>query len=102
VIDSADQPPTGTTARPFPDGFTHIGTVYSNFDHGLDTDVADRLAAEDGTAAEHCAWHFHGDVWREGTRWYNYIMRHQSHVATIEGDSCLDVIDQANDRFGRA
>ncbi len=83
-----------------PTKIENLGHVYSNFDHELDEEIAARLANEDGTAAEHSAWEFHGDIWREGERWFNLIMCHHCHVATIEADTLRDVIDQANAEFG--
>ena len=77
-------------------------TVYSNFDHRLDVDVARHLENHPGeVSAQHAAWNFCGYVWREPDgRWVDQVWQYHAPVEDITGDAIESVIEQAIERFG--
>lgn len=79
-----------------------LGTVYSNFDHRLDDDLAKKLEEKSGKAfARHAAWNFCGYVWHADGQWHNetWTYGHPAHV--FVGESVQNVVEQACDQHGR-
>ena len=74
-------------------------SIYSNFDHVLCADVEAEVA-RGGVFARHHAWNFNARVWCDGGRWYSEVWQYGSVVATLEGESACDVIEQANAEYG--
>lgn len=74
--------------------------IYSNCDGVLNTAVVAELESNDMLCAFHAGWNFCGYVWFAGGRWHEQVWQYGEPVAQLEGDGPLDVIGQANDRFG--
>jgi len=79
--------------------FEDIGEVYSNFDHELNKDIAEKLKTGEYHAC-HSAWNFHGRiVYVDG----KYIERVRSYCSTVGfylGKDILAVIDMTNKLHG--
>lgn len=80
--------------RMIPDG------VYTNADHTVDEDVIGQLQGDEGLVAQHSAWDFCGYVYKRGDIWVEEVWQHKALVEVLEGSSPMDVIDQANTRYG--
>ena len=49
-----------------------LDTVYSNFDHLLDEEIAKQLESNSGKVyAQHAAWDFCGYIWHDDGKWYD-------------------------------
>jgi len=77
-----------------------IGTVVSNFDHVLDSDIENQLKANETTYAKHPALEFHGVVWYENGRCFEAIRRYCVYQCTFEGADVGEVTRLANEEFG--
>ncbi|WP_280319973.1 hypothetical protein [Nocardia wallacei] len=77
-------------------------SVYSNFDHQLDSDVVRELSAAPGElCAQHAAYSFCGYVWMlPDGRWVDQVWRYRTPVADYVGDTIEAVIAEANDNHG--
>jgi len=77
-------------------------SVYSNYDHRLDADVAQHLENHPGEVfAQHAAWNFCGYVWRQPDgRWVDQVWQWNAPVEDIFGDTIEDVIRTANEGYG--
>lgn len=87
-------------AKPPPDETDE--SVYSNFDHRLEADVAAELERRPGeVCAQHAAWNFCGYIWRmPDGRWIDQVWHHGSPVRDIIGDTLREVIEDASDSYG--
>lgn len=74
-----------------PDG-EHPDNIYSNFDHELDTAVAERMKHCPGEYAPHPAWNFHGRIWYKDGRWREQVWVHGAPRAEYESESIKDLI----------
>ena len=85
-----------------PEHLEEIGDVYSNCDHVLDESVAARVAKGEGVGA-HTAWNFFGSVWfdQESATFLEEVWRYKNPVALLKGETIKDVIEQANEKYGR-
>lgn len=76
-------------------------SVYSNFDHMLEDDVVKELELSPGECfARHAAWDFNGSIWTDGKQWFEEVWVHGSLVETLTGDKPMDVIEEANRKYG--
>lgn len=82
-----------------PENLKDLGSVYSNFDHEMDPAVEAQLANGDGSAT-HPAWNYHGQIWKDGDRFFELVRRFGVPVEVFEGESVADVVAQAVEEFG--
>jgi hypothetical protein len=76
-------------------------SVYSNFDHDLDTEVAEKLKEQAGEVyAQHAAWNFCGYIWFENETWHEEVWVHGSAVETRSEEKLEDLIDSVNQSYG--
>ena len=78
----------------------YLGEVYSNFDHKLEDDVVEKLKGTENSFAQHSAWGFCGYVYFQGDKWHEDVWRNNIFRQTIDGDSAIEVIEQAIDKYG--
>jgi hypothetical protein len=79
--------------------------IYSNFDHKIDTDVAQLLgsAAPGVLCAHHAARGYWGWVWRLADFWWvDQVWQNGGPVFTATADSLLAVIRLVVDQYGSA
>lgn len=80
---------------------TGTAVIYSNVDHVLRDDIVAQLEAHPDWFAQHAAWDFCGWVWRDADgRWHEQVMVYGAEAAVLDGATPLEVIAQANGRFG--
>lgn len=76
--------------------------VYSNLDHEIDKEVSDMLAKRPNELySQHSAWSFCGYVWFDGEVWREEIWQWKSLVEVLSADSLEDLIEKANNSYGR-
>jgi len=75
-------------------------TIYSNFDHCLNKEVEKRMMEEPNESYTHCAWDFNAQVTFNGKVWKSEVWVYGSAVETFEGETVMDVINEANERYG--
>lgn len=75
-------------------------SIYSNFDHVLNKSVEESLKNDSSLFSRHPAWNFNARVYFENGKWFSEVWRYHKIVATLEGDSAKEVIDQANLKWG--
>lgn len=75
-------------------------SIYSNFDHVLDSSVQDQLLACLSLYAQHAAWDFEGSIWFLNGIWYEDIRIYHQLVDQLLGTTVMAVIDQANSLYG--
>lgn len=84
-----------------PDGLEELDTVYSNFDHRLEEDIAKQLEEKSGKAfAQHAAYNFCGYIWHADGKWHDEVWVHGAPVHVYEGDTIKAVIEAAVDQHG--
>lgn len=74
-------------------------SIYSNFDHVIDSAVVEDLKAGD-KFAQHAAWDFCGYVYHDKDGWHEEVWRWGALAKVLHGDSAESVIAQANEEFG--
>lgn len=84
-----------------PDGYTAAPTVMSNFDHTIDTDVANRLRERE-EYAPYAGYHFCGYVWwdRPRARWACEVWHYQVHMDTVTADTLEAIMREVSDKWG--
>ncbi len=77
--------------------------VYSNcFHEGVDHEVASELKANPGKAyAQHAAYNFCGYVWFSAGQFHEQIWVHRRMVEVLSADEIEELIENANDQYGR-
>ncbi len=75
-------------------------TLYSNYDHELDTEVEAKLRAAPDVSAAHHAWDFNGRVWWTGTVWREQVWRYRQPVAEYESTDLRALIAHVNGEHG--
>lgn len=76
-------------------------SIYSNMDNELDDDVAEFLKAHPNRfCAHHAAWDFSGNIWWDGTQWWEEVWQYKVVVATCSSPELLTLIHHVNDEFG--
>ncbi len=75
-------------------------SVYSNCDHELDKEIVKELKENPGEQEQHAAWDFCGYISWNGKQWENEIWRHNYIIEVIKGDEIMNVINDANDKYG--
>lgn len=83
-----------------PQDADHLGDVMSNFDHGIDLEVAERLKS--GGVASYPAWNFHGTVWWSENNYHCQVKQYQVHVDTVSAETLRDVMAVCCSRYGDA
>lgn len=78
--------------------------VYSNFDHVLNQDVAEKLKQDPTLWSQHPGWNFCGWIrWDAETQeWVEEVWRFKVLVGTHTGEDLEEVIKQVNDEYGSA
>ena len=79
---------------------TDIGTVYSNFDHVLDEEIAKRLSEEPDTYGTHAAYNYCAYVWFDDGRWYECVWRYGAPIELLNAESIKDVIRETVETWG--
>jgi hypothetical protein len=76
-------------------------SVYSNFDHTFNREVAERLEKGD-CFARHAAYDFNGSVWFNPVSglWAEEIWVYQKVVETLTARTLEDLIKLANNQYG--
>lgn len=80
----------------------HRATIYSNYDHELDKEV-EKFLLEENAFARHSAWEFNACVWYDKARneWFSEVWRYGSNKGVLRGTTAMDVINEANLKWGR-
>jgi hypothetical protein len=78
----------------------HSEDVYSNFDHTLNQDAVETLAADPTLYAMHAAMGFVGYVWYRDGRWFEEVWQSNLPRELLEGESPQAVISGANSIWG--
>jgi len=83
-----------------PREFEGIGeSVMSNFDHTIDTEVAEKLK-EGKYYSDYPGWNFYGEVWYDSGKWKCEIRRYHVHVETIMADTLEEIMEQNSEKYG--
>lgn len=85
--------------RKQPEGLEELDSNFSNFDHEIPEGLESALKAG-GVWCEHAAWDHWGAMWHEDGEFHERVMRYQSHVATVSGETFKQVVDAVNEQFG--
>lgn len=90
-----------TTTPPARPGSETDDSVYSNFDHELETEVVEQLESNPNLfCAQHAAYNFCGYIWFDGERWREDVMRYGQTVDHIIANTIEELITEANERYG--
>lgn len=77
-----------------------VGTVLTNFDHGIDDELARELVAPDAYGT-YAAWDFYGQaVWCEDEQFHVEIWCYHQHVDTISAGSLEALMAEASEAWG--
>lgn len=78
------------------------GTLYSNFDHELNLEVAEEIKNKP-LAAEYIAHNFHGSIWwnEEIGYWCIEISQNKLYKGTYISEEISFLINEVQDIFGR-
>lgn len=79
-------------------GMEYLGSVMSNFDHKIEEGFEEKLKAGKFYGS-YPAQNFHGTVWFNGC-FKCGIMQYRVHVATIEGETLQEIMDDACSKYG--
>jgi hypothetical protein len=82
-----------------PDAAT-LDLKMSNFDHVIDSGLAERLQGGN-FIADYFAWNFKGVVWFQDSQFHCEIWRYRQHVDTIHANSLQDIMDIASTQYGQ-
>lgn len=83
------------------EGWVELGeTLYRNFDHELQEDVAEQLRRQPNAYGCHHAWEFMGCVWFRGGRWYEQVFRYRKPEDLYTDVDLSALIDQVNNIHG--
>ena len=74
--------------------------IYSNCDHELDAAVAAHLRSQPTKQAHHNAWNFNALISWDGDRWVSEVWQHHALVDNLIGEEIMDVIEEANEKYG--
>jgi hypothetical protein len=75
-------------------------TIYANFDHRPDEDVKRQAMDRPGEKFGHAAWNFFGYVSYQDGIWREEVWRFNEHIDTVEAADLMEVIREANQRYG--
>jgi len=77
-----------------------IDTVMSNFDHQIDSGVADRLKKEP-VCSRYPGWNFNGMVWYGKIKktYHCEVWQYHEHLETVSG-TLQKIMDEVSDRYG--
>ena len=82
--------------------FEYPEHLYANFDHSFDATAITALEMfPDKYWGYHAASNFMGCVWPEDGRWYEEIWVHKGLVEVLQADTMKEVIEKANETYGR-
>ncbi len=73
--------------------------IYSNFDHQLEPGAEALL--QSGEKGSHSAWEFWGTLWYADGCYFEEIECYHQVMETLQSDTLMGVIQQANERWGR-
>jgi len=77
------------------------GSIYSNFDHKLNTPLVQELVVKEGKAYSlHPAQNFCGYIWFENGKFHEQIWQYRSLIEELEDEDIQALIDEANSRYG--
>lgn len=82
------------------EGKIDIGKVYSNFDHELNKEVAEKLKEDKNLCARHYAWDFCGNVWYMEGKYFNLINRYGHEIDVIMSPSIEECINLTIEKHG--
>lgn len=74
-------------------------SVYSDFDHQLDQEVAQQLKSGE-VYAQHAGGSFCGYVYFKDGMWFEEIWQYNEHIETLSDKDLKTLICEAIDRFG--
>ncbi|MBS3074402.1 hypothetical protein J4447_03015 [Candidatus Pacearchaeota archaeon] len=98
IIDLSKYSPVGLSEK----GWEEIKPpVFSNLDGILKEDIVDRLK-EGECFSRHSAWDFNGSVYFNEGRFHEEVWVYCKLVEVLEGDTAMDVINQAREKYGQA
>lgn len=72
--------------------------VYNNFDHVQR--LSDEELKKSGKRHQHAAWNFCGYVHYDEDKYKEDVWQYGTLIETLEGTSIMDVVTQANDKYG--
>lgn len=81
------------------EGRIYIGSVMSNFDHEIDSEIAERLKTEHAYAL-YTAWNFCGNVWWGRETYCCEVWRFRKPVEEVSG-TLEEIMDELSDRWGK-
>lgn len=82
-----------------PENLESIGTIMSNFDHGIEEGAEERLKTEP-VFGEYTAWNFWAAVWFEDGVFKCMVKQYRSHVSTFSAETLREIMEEASDRYG--
>jgi hypothetical protein len=77
-----------------------LPVVYSNFDHKLNRDVANRLFTGELIVGVHAAHNYVGYLSFAGGTWREEVYQYGRLRSTFEGTSALNVVEAAIHNYG--
>lgn len=87
--------------------YQETDTIYSNFDHMLDENIAKKITEKKLYAshyASHAAWNFCGYIYfdKESKLFIEEIMQYHSLVEIMKNEDINELISEANEKYGSA
>lgn len=83
------------------DSLSFIGTVYSNLNHSLDSNIVANLRADPNeNYAQHSAWDFCGYIFKVDDGWTEVVWRYKSPVVAYRHDDLAELIEFVNSVWG--
>ena len=81
-----------------PQGFEDYGKIMSNYDRKIDEDAEEYLKSNKACGG-YTGWNFYGTVWFD-EKFKCEVKQYMCHVATLYGDSLLEIMDKVSQQFG--
>jgi len=89
-----------TTLEVCPDGYEHIGSVMTNYDHSIEDGAEEKLKSGQ-FYGDYAGWNFFGQaVWWTGERFACMVYCYGGHVDTIYAQSLVGLMEAVSAEYG--